>query len=127
MAQRSKTAYKALYGNAGTVYPDNIIEDISPADFRAEGEDIADSFYNKTDDFLVNHFRGAYDASVDAYPSSGGTGTAGAIQAGNEWYVSVAGDLDVNGLGVITINYGAIIKALTDAPGTDPTKWRVIQ
>jgi hypothetical protein len=75
----------------------------------------------------VDHWRGAYDLSVDAYPSSGGSGVAGAIQSGDEWYVSVIGDLDVTGLGVITINTGAIIKALVNTPGTTPENWRVIQ
>lgn len=73
------------------------------------------------------YWRGSYDLSVNAYPSSGGSGTAGAIQSGDEWYVSVGGDLDVTGLGVITINPGAIIKSLVDTPGSTPGNWRVIQ
>lgn len=77
--------------------------------------------------FSNGHWRGAYDLSVDAYPSSGGSGTGGAIQSGDEWYVSVSGELDVTGLGVITINTGAIIKALVNTPGTTPANWRVIQ
>lgn len=127
MAQLDTASYKALYGNTGTKFPDNTTELITEAIMREQGENQADSFYNKTDDFLVNHFRGAYDASVNAYPSSGGSGAGGAIQAGNEWYVSVSGDLDINGLGVTTVYYGAILKALVNAPGTTPSNWKVIQ
>lgn len=76
---------------------------------------------------VSDSWRSAYDASVNAYPSSGGSGTAGAIQSGDEWYISVSGDLDVNGLGVITVNTGALIKALVDSPGATPANWRVIQ
>lgn len=73
------------------------------------------------------HWRGAYDLSVDAYPSSGGSGEGGSIQSGDEWYVSVSGDLDLEGLGIITINAGALIKALVNTPGSTPANWKVIQ
>ena len=91
---------------------------------RVGGDKINDNFIEL---YGFGNFRGAYDASVNAYPSSGGSGTAGAIQAGDEWYVSVSGDLDINGLGVTTVFYGALIKALVSTPGTDKTKWRVVQ
>src|SRR6202012_2942393 len=34
--------------------------------------------------------RGNYDASVNVFPSSGGSGTSGAIRKGDLWYISVA-------------------------------------
>lgn len=74
-----------------------------------------------------NKWRGAYDASVDAYPTTGGNGPSGAPGAGDEWYVSVAGDLDISGLGVTTVFPGAILIALVDSPGQTPANWKVIQ
>lgn len=75
----------------------------------------------------VEHFRGDYDASGNAYPSSGGTGPSGVPSAGDEWFVYVPGDLDVDGLGVITVNSGALLKSRVTTPGQTPSNWRVIQ
>jgi hypothetical protein len=75
----------------------------------------------------ASHWRGAYDASVDAYPSTGGSGVSGDIMGGDEWYVSVEGELTVPGSGTITVYPGAIIKALVNTPGTTPGNWKVIQ
>ena len=41
----------------------------------------------------VLHDRGNYDASTNVFPSTGGSGTAGAIKKGDLWYISVAGML----------------------------------
>lgn len=72
-------------------------------------------------------FRGAYDLSAtNDYPTSGGTGLAGIPSPGNEWYVSVAGDLDINGLGVTPVEYGALLKYLGGAVGS-PASWKVTQ
>lgn len=43
MAARTKTAYEALYGTSGTLFPDNTTGEISEADVRAFGDDTADS------------------------------------------------------------------------------------
>jgi len=69
----------------------------------------------------VSQFRGDFDASVNAFPSIGGSGTAGAIKAGDEWVISVAGTLDGGDWPV-----GTIIKALKDSPAQVVTKWRLI-
>ena len=63
-------------------------------------------------------FRGNYDASTNLFPSTGGSGTAGAIQAGDYWVVSVAGTL-----GGQAVNIGDTVLALDDAPGQDALKW----
>jgi len=75
------------------------------------------------------HFRGAYNLSVtNQYPAAGGgSGPAGAIKAGDEYYVSIAGTLNLPGVGVTDIYPGALIKALVDTPGTTNTNWKVIQ
>jgi hypothetical protein len=54
MAQLSKTAFETLYGTTGTTFPDNTIGSIGADDVRAFGNDIADSFLNKTDDLEAN-------------------------------------------------------------------------
>jgi hypothetical protein len=56
-----------------------------------------------------DNWRGNFDLSGDAYPSSGGTGAAGIPKAGNQWYISVAGEVDVTGLGVVTVPVGTVI------------------
>jgi hypothetical protein len=45
---------------------------------------------------VASHFRGDYDASVNVVPVSGGTGAAGVPRAGDEWYVTVYGLIDLN-------------------------------
>jgi hypothetical protein len=51
MAIRTITQFKALYGNSGTLFPDNTTGEISEGDVRAFGEDIADSFLNSSSTF----------------------------------------------------------------------------
>lgn len=75
----------------------------------------------------VDHWRGGYDASTNLYPAAGGSGGGGDPQAGDMWNVTVQGDLDVFGLGVITVFEQAILTALVNSPGQTPANWRVIQ
>jgi hypothetical protein len=63
-------------------------------------------------------YRGGYDASGNTYPSTGGSGTAGAILKGDMWVISVAGTL-----GSVAIQVGDSIIANTDAPGQSSTNW----
>lgn len=74
---------------------------------------------------LASQRRGAHSLAGNAYPATGGSGTAGAILAGDWWYVSVTGNLDL-GSGAEAVPVKSIILALVDTPGTDPAKWRVI-
>lgn len=75
---------------------------------------------------LASQRRGAYALNVtNQYPAGGGSGAAGAILAGDWWYVSVTGTLDL-GSGAEDVPVKSIVLALVDTPGTDPTKWRVI-
>lgn len=66
--------------------------------------------------------RGSYDASGNTYPSSGGSGTAGAILKGDLWFISVAGTL-----GGVAVNVGDSIRALVDTPGSTSTNWSVLE
>jgi len=64
--------------------------------------------------------RGNYDASVNAFPTTGGSGTSGAILKGDFWYVSVAGVL--NG---VTVNIGDSFFALIDSPTA--SDWQILE
>jgi len=66
--------------------------------------------------------RGSYDASVNVFPSTGGSGTGGAILKGNLWTISVAGIL-----GTKTVNVGDEIRALSDSPGQTSANWAILQ
>lgn len=65
--------------------------------------------------------RGNFDASVNAYPSSGGSGTAGAILKGDVWTVSVAGTLPT----AQAVSPGDTVRALVDTPGNTQANWAI--
>ena len=67
--------------------------------------------------------RGAFDASVNAYPSSGGSGTAGAIKKGDIWTVSVAGTLPTGQ----AVEVGDVVRAVVDTPGNTQANWAITQ
>lgn len=64
--------------------------------------------------------RGNYDASGNAFPSSGGSGTAGAILKGDLWLISVAGTL-----GGVAVAIGDQVRALVDTPGQTSSNWAI--
>lgn len=66
-------------------------------------------------------YRGAFDASVNAYPSTGGSGTAGAILKGDMWIISVAGTM-----GTVAVQVGDSVIANEDTPGQTDSKWNVL-
>lgn len=63
-------------------------------------------------------YRGVYDASTGSYPTTGGSGTAGAIQKGDVFLISVAGTISGQVLSV-----GDWLVANADAPGQTASKW----
>lgn len=63
-------------------------------------------------------YRGAHDASGNVYPSTGGSGTAGAILKGDMYIISVAGTL-----GGDAIQVGDAIIANVDTPGQTSSNW----
>lgn len=67
--------------------------------------------------------RGAFDASVNAYPSAGGSGSAGAILKGDVWTVSVAGTLPTGQV----VEIGDIVRAIVDTPGNTQANWAIQQ
>lgn len=66
--------------------------------------------------------RGNYDASVNTFPASGGSGSAGAIVKGDTWYISVAGTL-----GGVAVGIGDTIRALVDSPGQTASNWAILE
>lgn len=67
--------------------------------------------------------RGSFDASVNAYPSSGGSGTAGAILKGDVWTISVAGTLPT----AQVVGVGDLVRALVDTPGNTQANWAITE
>jgi hypothetical protein len=65
--------------------------------------------------------RGNYDASSNLFPSTGGSGTGGAVKAGDLWYISVAGTL-----GGTSVLVGYSVRALVDSPAQTPTNWSIL-
>jgi len=63
-------------------------------------------------------YRGGYNASGNTYPTTGGSGTEGAILKGDLWIISVAGTL-----GGVAVQVGDAIVALVDTPGQTSTNW----
>lgn len=66
--------------------------------------------------------RGNYDASTNLFPSSGGSGTAGAVKKGDIWTVSVAGTL-----GGVSTGIGDTVRALVDTPGQTAANWAIAE
>jgi hypothetical protein len=66
--------------------------------------------------------RGSYNASVNTFPTTGGSGNAGAILKGDLWYVSVAGTL-----GSVAVAIGDSFRALTDTPGQTAANWSILE
>ncbi len=66
-------------------------------------------------------YRGAYDASVNTFPASGGSGTAGAVMKGDMWIISVAGSL-----GGTAVQIGDSVIANVDTPGQTAGNWNVL-
>jgi len=63
MAIRTKTQFETLYGTTGTVFPDNTTGEISEADVRAFGQDIADSF-------ALDSLKSATASGTDTYAAT---------------------------------------------------------
>jgi hypothetical protein len=66
--------------------------------------------------------RGNYDASGNAFPSSGGSGVAGVILKGDLWTISVSGVLGGN-----AVTPGDLIRALVDTPGATSSNWAITE
>jgi len=97
----------------GTI-PDNTFDPFGSAS-AAQAAAIAHA-----DGLVVGLFddRGNYDASGNTFPTTGGSGTAGAVLKGDVWRISVAGTLGGN-----AVDVGDTIRALVDTPGQTAGNW----
>jgi hypothetical protein len=66
-------------------------------------------------------YRGGFDASGIAFPSSGGSGPTGTILKGDMWIVSVAGTM-----GGVAVQVGDSVIANTDTPGQSAINWNML-
>ncbi len=88
--------------------------------------DLSDYYTKSEVDSLVVGLwddRGSFDASVNAYPSSGGSGTSGAILKGDIWVISTAGTLPTGQV----VEAGDTVRALIDSPGNTQANWAIQQ
>jgi len=75
------------------------------------------------DDLVIGavNYRSGYDASVNTFPTTGGSGTAGAVRKGNMWIISVAGTL-----GGEAVSVGDSIIANVNTPGQTASNWNIL-
>jgi hypothetical protein len=66
--------------------------------------------------------RGGFDASGNAFPSTGGRGAAGAILKGDLWTISVGGTLGGQVVGV-----GDVVRSLANSPGQTAGNWTITE
>lgn len=71
-----------------------------------------------TGQLIKGNQRGSYDASVNLYPDTNGSGAGGEIIKGDNWVTTVAGVI-----GGVNVPVGTPIIAFADNPAQDPTKW----
>jgi len=65
--------------------------------------------------------RGGFDASINTYPVSGGSGLSGSILKGDIWTISVIATCgELSGYGI-----GSTVRALSDNPGQTSSNWDV--
>jgi len=128
MAVRNENEYGALYGQpSGTEFPDNTTGLITETKMRNFGQDNKDSLVFKTTLLgpsttgVAFIFCGNADLSSDLFPTTGGTGTAGAIKKGNSFRVSVS--TTGAGIGGTIIDVNTEIIALVDTPGQTLANW----
>lgn len=115
-------AVDSVNGQTGTVVLDYADVGADASGSAATAETNAKSY---ADGLVVGLWddRGSYDASGGAYPSSGGSGTAGAILKGDIWTISVAGTLPIGQV----VEVGDIVRALVDTPGNTQANWAITQ
>lgn len=66
-------------------------------------------------------YRGGYDASTNTFPTTGGSGTSGAVLKGDMWIISVAGTL-----GGTDVQIGDSLIASIDTPGQTASNWNIL-
>jgi hypothetical protein len=77
--------------------------------------------------FLVggNPFVGNYNADSALFPASGGSGPGGVVLKGNVFDIVLTDPTTPVIMGGQQVNHGGTIRALTDNPLQDSTKWKI--
>lgn len=104
--------------------PLNPVVNADPAGSAATAQAAAEAYADSLVTGLWDD-RGNYDASSNVFPSTGGSGTAGAILKGDIWTISVPGtllDQDENPSPVIK---GDTVRALIDSAGAMGADWAI--
>lgn len=65
--------------------------------------------------------RGSFNASINTFPTTGGSGTAGAILKGDIWTINIAATAGP----LLGKSVGATIRALISAPGQTAANWSI--
>lgn len=100
---------------------DDLVINISPLIYHSFEDDISAAIAAAI--LGLWNDRGNFNASGGAYPSTGGSGTAGAIKKGDIWTISVAGTLPIGQV----VEAGDTVRALTDTPGNTQANWAIAQ
>lgn len=114
---KSQNDYVTFSNNNGNVI--NIHDTNLPNLIKIDGVDL--KAYIDTSVAGLLDYRGVYDASSNQYPSTGGSGTAGAVLKSDTWIVSVAGTLNSQ-----PVKVGDMIIAKVNNPAQTPANWNVL-
>lgn len=98
------------------------IEKVGRRNYLVLTVELRDNNDASTDVFNMNAIIdcGVFDASVNLFPTTGGTGAGGSILRGNQFQVSVEGVINS-----IAIPEGATLQALVNNPGQTTSNWRI--
>jgi hypothetical protein len=99
----------------------DIDKPVSTAQANADASTLA-SAKSYADSLIVGLWddRGNYDASVNTFPATGGSGSSGAVLRGDIWTISVAGTL-----GGVAVVPRETVRALIDSPGQIAGNWAI--
>jgi hypothetical protein len=110
------------YNNPSTgLFKTNTTNAIGSDDARELVTDVTENYLNRLNNTVWRDC-GDVDLSADLFPTSGGTGAAGAILKNNTFDVTVEG---TPGGALEPILVGCTIRALVDTPGQTLANWRI--
>lgn len=120
------TGDESIDGNKTFVQPVNFGgQRATNAATPTAGSDLATMSYVLSVASGTLNVRGNYDASSNLFPTTGGSGPAGAVKKGDFWICSVAGTL-TTAQGAIATTPGDWIVALVDTPAQTAANWDVV-
>lgn len=124
MFRNAADTFTSFFTNANTAVRNYTFQDRDGT--IADNTDVANAIttanaYTDASKVGLWNDRGNFDASVNAYPSSGGSGAAGAIKKGDIWTISVAGTLPTGQV----VAVGDTVRAKQDTPGNTQANWAI--